>query len=158
MVSFFDRLAGNYTQHVVREVGDFVLRRSDGMFAYQLAVVVDDALMGITDVVRGHDLLDSTARQILLFQALEAPAPDYWHVPVMLDASGRRMAKRFGSTTVLALREAGESAQRIVGLLAASVGLVDPGEALMPRDLLQRLDLEDFETRLRAGPRAGHTT
>lgn len=92
-VEFDDRLLGRQRQDVAREVGDFVLRRADGHWAYQLAVVVDDADQGITDVVRGADLLDSTARQILLQRALRLPTPRYAHLPLLLDARGRKLSK-----------------------------------------------------------------
>ncbi len=92
-VAFDDALLGRQSQDVAAEVGDFVLRRADGFWAYQLAVVVDDADQGITDVVRGADLLDSTARQILLQRALGLPTPGYAHLPLLLDAQGRKLSK-----------------------------------------------------------------
>lgn len=92
-VSFDDAIRGRQTQDVAGEVGDFVLRRADGHWAYQLAVVVDDADQGITDVVRGADLLDSTGRQILLQRALGLATPRYAHLPLLLDAAGRKLSK-----------------------------------------------------------------
>lgn len=93
IVTFEDGLQGVRTQDVQAEVGDFVLRRADGCWAYQLAVVVDDADQGITEVVRGADLLDSTPRQILLQRALGLPTPRYLHLPLLLDGSGRKLSK-----------------------------------------------------------------
>lgn len=93
IVAFNDAIQGPQAQDLAREVGDFVLRRADGYWAYQLAVVVDDADQGITDVVRGADLLDSTGRQILLQRALGLPTPDYAHLPLLLDAHGRKLSK-----------------------------------------------------------------
>lgn len=93
VVAFHDRLRGPQRQDVHAEVGDFVLRRADGCWAYQLAVVVDDHAQGITDVVRGADLLASTPRQILLQQALGLPTPDYAHLPLLQDAQGRKLSK-----------------------------------------------------------------
>jgi len=93
VVDFVDAIQGPQRQDVAREVGDFVLLRADGCWAYQLAVVVDDAEQGITDVVRGADLLDSTARQILLQRALALPQPRYAHLPLVLDAHGRKLSK-----------------------------------------------------------------
>ena len=93
-VSFEDRIQGPQSQDLAADVGDFVLRRRDGLFAYQLAVVVDDASQGITDIVRGSDLLDSTARQIHLQRVLGVPTPRYAHIPVAVDASGAKLSKQ----------------------------------------------------------------
>ena len=92
-IGFEDGLHGRIVQQVDRQGGDFVLRRSDGLWAYQLAVVVDDAEQAITDVVRGADLLDSTPRQILLQRALGLPTPSYVHLPLLVDARGRKLSK-----------------------------------------------------------------
>ena len=92
-IGFDDLVQGTFHQRVDRDVGDFVLLRADGLWAYQLAVVVDDAAQGITDVVRGADLLDSTPRQILLQRALGLPTPRYAHLPLLLDADGRKLSK-----------------------------------------------------------------
>jgi glutamyl-Q tRNA(Asp) synthetase len=93
-VEFSDRIQGLYAQQLARDVGDFVVHRRDGLFAYQLAVVVDDAWQGITDVVRGIDLLDSTPRQIYLQQQLAYPTPRYAHVPVVINAEGQKLGKQ----------------------------------------------------------------
>jgi glutamyl-Q tRNA(Asp) synthetase len=93
-ICFEDAVQGSKRQHLGREVGDFVLRRADGYFAYQLAVVVDDADQAITDVVRGADLLDSTARQIFLQRCLGVPTPRYCHLPIAADASGEKLSKQ----------------------------------------------------------------
>ena len=96
-VTWHDRLLGRQSQNVSREVGDFVLRRADGLWAYQLAVVVDDAAQGITHVVRGADLADNTARQILLQRALGLPTPHYLHTPLVLGANGEKLSKQNGA-------------------------------------------------------------
>ncbi|MGE8272634.1 tRNA glutamyl-Q(34) synthetase GluQRS [Stenotrophomonas sp.] len=100
LVHFDDGLRGPQQQDVHAEVGDFVLRRADGCWAYQLAVVVDDAAQGVTEVVRGADLLDSTARQILLQQALGLAVPRYWHLPLLLDAPGHKLSKSLAALAV----------------------------------------------------------
>lgn len=112
-------------------VDDFVLRRADGMPAYQLAVVVDDLALRVTEVVRGDDLADSTPRQLALIAALGGTPPVYRHVPLVLDESGRRLAKRRGATQVAELRRMGVQPERIIGLLAHSAGLA-PTPAPLP--------------------------
>jgi glutamyl-Q tRNA(Asp) synthetase len=113
-VRFEDRVQGEVVQDVAREIGDFVLRRRDGLFAYQLAVVVDDALQGVTDVVRGADLLGSTARQIVLQRALGFATPRYLHFPVAVDAAGEKLSKQTRARPV----DVREGAQLIARALA----------------------------------------
>jgi len=96
-IRFTDRLQGEQSQQLEAEVGDFVLQRADGIIAYQLAVVVDDAEQGINQVVRGSDLLDSTPRQIYLQQLLQQPTPEYLHIPVVVDAQGVKLSKQTGA-------------------------------------------------------------
>lgn len=100
VVTFDDRIEGTCTQDVATVAGDFVLRRADGFWAYQLAVVVDDAAQGVTDVVRGADLLVSTPRQILLQRALGLPTPRYAHLPLLLDPDGRKLSKSLACAPV----------------------------------------------------------
>jgi glutamyl-Q tRNA(Asp) synthetase len=99
-IAFTDRWAGPQSQHLAAEVGDFVLKRADGYWAYQLAVVVDDADQGVTDIVRGADLLDSTGRQIHLQRLLGMQTPRYLHVPVVRDAEGRKLSKQNDAAAV----------------------------------------------------------
>lgn len=99
-VHWRDRLAGQRSERLDETVGDFVVRRADGQWAYQLAVVVDDGEYGVTDVVRGADLRDSTARQVYLQRLLDLPAPRYLHVPVVVDARGDKLSKQTGATPV----------------------------------------------------------
>jgi glutamyl-tRNA synthetase len=140
VVTFTDLLAGHTEQQVQQAVGDFIVYRSDGIFAYQLAVVVDDALMRINQVVRGGDLLYSTPRQILLYEALNFPLPNFAHVPLMLDEAGKRLAKRTLSAGLEPLRAARATAAEVVGQLAASCGLAEAGEVISASGLAQRYD------------------
>ena len=135
-VSFFDGLCGRYDQDVEKVVGDFVLQRADGVASYQLAVVVDDAAQGITQVVRGADLLSSTPRQLQLYEALDLRPPTFAHVPLLLDEDGKRLAKRDDDSTVEGLRKAGFTGPEVVALLARSCGL-DAPEPLSPDALLK---------------------
>jgi glutamyl-tRNA synthetase len=148
-VVFEDRLWGQRRERVDLAVGDFVLRRRDGLWAYQLAVVVDDLEMGITEVVRGRDLLDSTARQIELIEALGGTRPEYLHLPLVLDAAGEKLSKRHQALTLRSLREAGVSPRRLTGYLAYSLGLLERPRDLAPAELLplaveESLRKEDF--------------
>ncbi|MBA2678025.1 MAG: tRNA glutamyl-Q(34) synthetase GluQRS [Ktedonobacteraceae bacterium] len=139
LVTFNDLLVGEYTtQHVHSVVGDFIVQRSDGIFAYQFAVVIDDALMHINQVVRGTDLLSSTARQILLYEALGFPVPTFAHVPLVLDEQGHRLAKRQQSMGLAPLKEAGKSPQAIITELAASCGLTDKDYPISPKELVRQ--------------------
>lgn len=150
VITVADAVLGPQQQDLRAEVGDFVVRRSDRLFAYQLAVTVDDALMGITHLLRGEDLFASTPRQVYLWELFAYPTPAFWHVPLLLDADGRKMSKRDGSASIAEFREAGGSAQQLVGRLAASLGLVPEGSLLSARELLQSLDLTGFRRALQA--------
>jgi len=129
IIRFDDRLQGAIEQQVEREVGDFVVLRADGMFAYQLAVVVDDADQGVTDVVRGADLLDSTPRQILLQRLLRLPQPRYLHLPVAVDAAGAKLSKQTGARSIAAALDSLRAALAFLGLSAAPT-LSRPSELL----------------------------
>ena len=147
-IELHDEISGSLLQTLDVDVGDFVVRRADRVFAYQLAVAVDDALMGITDVLRGADLRDSTPRQLELLRALKLPAPRYWHVPLLHDAQGRRLAKRDGAGGLAPLRAQKITAQTVVGRLAASIGLLDRAEPVSTAELLDSLDGAALRTRL----------
>lgn len=141
LTRFDDRLAGPQAQDVEAEVGHFVVRRNDGVASYQLAVVVDDAASGITDVLRGEDLLGSTARQLQLYEALGLQAPRFTHVPLVLGADGKRLAKREGAFALAELREGGVPPERVLGLLAHWSGL-GPGTPVQAVELAERFRLE----------------
>jgi glutamyl-tRNA synthetase len=135
-VAFLDEVHGPQEVDVEKETGDFVVMRADGIAAYQLAVVVDDAAMAVTEVVRGDDLLSSTARQLLLYQALKKTAPRFAHVPLLVGEDGARLAKRHGALSLGELRKAGCDPRRVLGLLAATAGLTPKGARVTPSDLL----------------------
>lgn len=138
-IAIDDRLAGRYAA----VPDDVVLRRNDGVPAYNLAVVVDDAAQGVTQVVRGDDLLASTPRQVLLQRLLGLPTPEYVHVPLVVGADGERLAKRHGAVTLEDLTEPpdGVPVERVVGALAASLGLVAVPTAATAADLLAGFEL-----------------
>lgn len=145
VIDWLDLTQGPHAQNVTREVGDFVLKRADGLWAYQLAVVVDDAEQGVTDVVRGEDLRDNTPRQILLQRTLGLPTPRYRHLPLVRDTLGRKLSKQHGApaldtsdarAALCALREA-----------ARSLGLHDPALAGPADDRAHPADIADWLAR-----------
>lgn len=139
-VSVRDQFAGERSFRVSETIGDFILWTKRGTPAYQLAVVVDDHRQGITEVVRGDDLLESAGRQSLLYKALGlAPEPRRWHLPLVVGPDGLRLAKRHGDSRVDALREAGISAEAVIGLLARWCGIAAKG-ALSAGEFRDALD------------------
>ena len=138
-VTFIDQLQGHQSQSLATEVGDFVLRRADGPWAYQLAVVVDDAAQGITEVVRGADLLDSTPRQIFLQRQLGLPSPAYAHLPLVVDAAGNKLGKSLASLPVDpdAPGPALDAAWRFLGQAGQPFAGTGPVEAALSRALAQ---------------------
>lgn len=143
LVSFTDEIAGPQSFDVQAMTGDFVLRRADGIFAYQLAVTVDDGAMGVTQVLRGDDLLSSTPRQILLHRLLGQAEPRWAHAPLVLSESGERLAKRDAPQSLSSLRSAAINPQHVIAQLARLSGIdLDPGTSQCePRTLLDRFSL-----------------
>lgn len=136
-VTFRDDNFGPQTSVLARDCGDFILRRSDGVYAYQLAVTADDGAMGVTRVVRGWDLLSSTARQLWLFEQLGyETAPTYCHAPLLCSADGRRLSKRDRDLDVGYLR-AHATPEAVVGVLAYTAGLLERYEPVQPRELVR---------------------
>jgi glutamyl-tRNA synthetase len=145
-----DRFQGEVRQDVARAVGDFVLRRGDGVWAYQLAVVVDDLAMRVTEVVRGADLLDSAPRQALLARLLGGEPPSFAHVPLVLAPDGSRLAKRAPGLRLRDHRDAGVAPERLIAELARMLGLLaagDPRTAVAPDQLVAAGVLERLSGR-----------
>ncbi len=134
-ISFTDGVFGLQQENLATDCGDFILRRSDGVYAYQLAVVCDDALGGVTEVVRGCDLLSSTARQLWLYEALGFHAPRFYHVPLLVAPDGKRLSKREQSMDLSRLKER-MTAREILGKLAHLSGLADTDAPASPQELL----------------------
>lgn len=139
-IRFVDGLQGPQCENLARDCGDFIVRRSDGLFGYQLAVVVDDALTGVDEVVRGRDILSATPRQIYLLRELGYPVPRYYHIPLLTDAQGRRLAKRDRDLDLSALSRR-YTPQRLLGMLAHAAGLLEEDR---PADLEELTALFDW--------------
>lgn len=137
-ICFTDAVFGEVREVLAHECGDFLVRRSDGVVAYQLAVVVDDGEMGVTQVVRGCDLLGSVARQIYLGRLLGYQTPSYGHVPLLLSPDGRRLSKRDRDLDLGAIRERGVRPEQVVGALACLVGMAEPSEEVSADTLVDR--------------------
>ncbi len=138
-ISFVDGHLGAYSENLARDCGDFVVRRGDGVYAYQLAVTVDDARMGVTEVVRGADLLSSTPRQLYLYETLGLTAPSFYHCPLLLAPGGRRLSKRDGDDSLENLR-AKYSAHEIIGKLAYVYGIQPTPDPIAPAELVPSFD------------------
>ncbi|MPM92385.1 Glutamyl-Q tRNA(Asp) synthetase [bioreactor metagenome] len=140
-IAFEDGHLGPYAEHLARDCGDFLLRRSDGLWAYQLAVVVDDASMRVTQVVRGSDLLSSTPRQLYLYELLRLTPPKFYHVPLLLSPDGRRLSKRDGDLSLDALLSHSTPGE-LIGKLAYLAGLNPSAKPRTPESLLAEFDWE----------------
>ena len=154
---FYDLNYGKQCQSLQSETGDFILRRSDGIHAYQLAVVIDDALMGITEVVRGADLLSSTHRQRILYETLGYSSPTFGHVPLLVGRDGRRLSKRFQALDLGQLKSMGWKPEEMWGLLLFEAGMMDKEEPITLKEAIEvfswasmgqedlKIDLEQLE-------------
>ena len=136
VISFADGCQGTYCENLARDCGDFIIRRSDGVYGYQLAVVVDDAAMGVTEGVRGRDLLESTPRQLYLYEVLGLAAPCFYHIPLLTAPDGRRLSKRDGDLDLGLLRARFGRPEPIVGMLAAAIGLRPTTQPVALRELI----------------------
>lgn len=143
-IALNDRIAGPLRCRVQQQVGDFLVATKTGVAAYQLAVVIDDLRQGVTDVIRGDDLLFSAARQMLVYRLLNANdrTPTWWHLPLVLGSDGRRLAKRHGDSRLSAYRQAGIPAEKIIGLLACWSGIGDRPAECSAADFLARFEIE----------------
>lgn len=141
---FNDLVVGELSLNGATDLGDFPLTRKTGEAAYQLAVVVDDAAMDVTQVVRGDDLIPSTFRQLEIFEALQQPTPEFAHVALVCGPDGRRLAKRHGDTRLSWFREQGVRAEQIIGWAAASIGLIDRAQEVEPHELLGSFSFEQL--------------
>jgi glutamyl-tRNA synthetase len=140
-----DEVLGAASQHPHDEVGDFVVWTRRGAPAYQLAVVVDDARQGVTDVVRGADLLPSAGRQQLLYERLGWAPPRWWHLPLVVGSDGRRLAKRHGDTRLETYRHRGVPAERVIGLLGRWSGVTERAEPMTAADFRERFRLDRLD-------------
>ena len=138
-IAFTDRHYGSHSINLERQCGDFILRRADGAWAYQLAVVVDDATMGVTEVVRGRDLLLSVPQQIFLYRTLGFQSPQFAHIPLLCNDAGQRLSKRDKSLSLGELRE-NFHAEEIVGKLAYYAGILTQPEPVSPSELISVFD------------------
>lgn len=148
LIEFTDQVLGCHQQNLASDVGDFVVKRKDGLYAYQLATIVDDKLMGVTDIIRGEDLIDSTARQLALISTLNYPQPKFWHVPLMKNDLGQRMSKRDGSASLQQWRKAGGNAEAFIGFVSHSCGLIDRAEPISANELCSDLSIQRFRETL----------
>ncbi|WP_165044142.1 tRNA glutamyl-Q(34) synthetase GluQRS [Adlercreutzia sp. ZJ138] len=144
-IDLIDAIQGPYGQNLATECGDFLVQRADGAFAYQLAVVVDDAEQGVTSVVRGVDLLCSTPQQMFLQRCLGMPSPVYAHIPLLVAEEGRRLSKRDRDAALPELLECYRTPQGVVGHIAYVVGLQSVDEPATPEELLETFDLNRFK-------------
>lgn len=141
-VKFDDLVAGEVCVDVFQDTGDFIVARADGVPSYQLAVVLDDIAMGVTHVLRGNDLLDSTPRQLLLYRAFGEVPPAYAHVPLILNPEGVRLAKRSGAVAISEMRRKGYSPETVVGWLAWSCGLCSTPAPIKASELISGFAIE----------------
>lgn len=139
--SFSDGHFGPYAENLAESCGDFILRRSDGLYAYQLAVVADDGAMGVNEIVRGRDLLPATPQQLWLQEMLGFPHPHYAHVPLLVAPDGRRLSKREGDLSLKQLSKR-MSPKELVGKLAVSAGILDHFAPISPEELIDEFDWE----------------
>ena len=143
-VTALDGHYGAFTENLARDCGDYIIRRSDGLWGYQLACVVDDALSGVTEVVRGRDILFSTPRQMELLETLGFDAPAYYHIPLLTDSQGRRLAQRDKDLDLTALSKT-MTPEEILGMLAASAGVIPENRPMSLEALVKVFDWKNVK-------------
>jgi len=144
-VSVLDGHYGAFSENLARDCGDYIIRRSDSLWGYQLAVVIDDALTGVNEVVRGRDILFSTPRQIELFETLGFAPPSFYHIPLLTDANGRRLAKRDKDLDLTALSKV-MTPQQILGMLACSAGIIAENRPTSLGELTKAFNWKNVKT------------
>ena len=147
-IAFHDGIQGTYGQHLDTECGDFVIRRADGLFSYQLAVVVDDAYQKVNTIVRGYDLISSTPQQIYLQRILGLPEPQYYHIPLFINEKGRRLSKRDKDASLDELLMKYKNPQAVLGHIAYVGKLIEFEEALSAEELLKNFSLTQYVQRV----------
>ena len=147
--AFHDAIQGDFSQNLALQCGDFLIRRADGMFAYQLAVTVDDAAQGVTSVTRGYDLITSSPQQMFLLEQLGHAAPNYAHVPLFVNEQGRRLSKRDKDASLQEMLATYRSSAALLGHIAFIGKVIDADEPATPEELLSSFGLERFAKRVR---------
>ena len=147
-MAFDDLIQGHFQQNLATQCGDFLIRRADGMFAYQLAVTVDDAAQGINSVVRGYDLITSSPQQMFVLKQLGCASPVYAHVPLFINNQGKRLSKRDKSASLQEMLETFKSVPALLGHIAFIGKVIDADEPVMPEELLADFDLGRFARRI----------
>lgn len=142
-ISFVDGCLGKYKENLKGECGDFIIKRSDGIYSYQLAVVVDDGLMGVNEVVRGNDLISSTARQIWFYKEFGFDVPNFYHIPLILDKNGKRLSKRDLDLDIGNLKN-NMCSQKLVGILAFCAGIIKKPYNVSLKSLISEFCFEDI--------------
>ncbi|MEE9446641.1 MAG: tRNA glutamyl-Q(34) synthetase GluQRS [Arenicellales bacterium] len=145
-ILFTDRIMGTQNQNLALEWGDFIIKRKDGIFAYQFASVVDDVYLKVTDVVRGEDLLSSTPAQIAIYNALNQLPPRFWHMPLKRDDAGLKLSKRDGADSLQLLRADAKTPEQVLGRLAYDLGLMTDDRPLELNELLSELTQSEVQT------------
>ena len=140
-----DLIQGDYSQELKTQCGDFIVRRADGVFTYQLAMTVDDGESGVNEILRGRDLLSSAPRQIFLFEKFGFNRPEFGHVPLLLDENGERMSKREGKSNMEYIRATFKDPRPIIGMLAFNCGIIEKFEPISLKELIPIFNIDKIK-------------